>query len=1195
MEMASTCLDRVLLDLQLLLDNHQTHYQFVPSHLVEAIKDIKLLKLFLICARKWSSSNDLYFESYNDVKKASLPFFLSDINKTVLGATESSPSKKVSLHSCISYIEDVVNKYEEFNKYEEEIDYLSSRSETDAAVTFIVCHEVIPEFLKQIKSFKQEIIQVYITLISCGSLHLNSCMRDDELVEFIDFILQNLVDLLTVMSSGYGALLAQLRALEKKLTFLKSFILFAKLRGTVDIPSLLFTHIEVVVLIAACLSYMCSLWDDAEAMYNPEHCSIICEQLEMIKPVDIHVYEIYMQVLRASSTSASLHTTMMDQQILNNFNDSLISCLWDLLCCSSSFMGSVKDEMQILYAGLRFFRSILREPKEHMDELNEKIGALLTEAGIIICLLLLNRTKEGEPDSLESTKALDFYDMLVNTNIHIKHVKDQISGSSIIGSPPSNHSFQEQGGCKPSSHMPSEGKKPITHEVMVGLDDEAEKVIDRLISGQEHLEIVPVVGMAGLGKTTLAKKVYNDNSIIYNFHIRFWCTVSQEFNVKKLLLQILHSDGENEKLKFLDEDELLQKLYQKLKGNRYLVVFDDIWDIRAWNELRYSFPDNNKRNRILFTSRFSNVASQVEYGGQPHNLRPLTEKESCELLQRKVFGEEDCPQPLCGFGMEIAQKCKGLPLTVVVVAGILATIEHEVWAWEKFSESLTLTMVSSTELCKKSLELSYDYLPYRLKVCLLYFAAFQEDEIIDTKNLMRLWIAEGFVENVEGKRLEDIAEEYMMDLIGRNLVMISERRSSGGVKSCCIHDLLFEFCKIQAKEKNFLQVLRGFDELSTFNEPPNLPRLSIFSSGEDFIKSKLFCPHLRTLLFFDQTAARYFQLADTSFPFSIYKRLNVLKLDHIHLMQEELPEEVESLLNLRYLAIRAKNIPPSIAKISNLETFSLKHCREVTLPGTIWSMKKLRHLHVRPGPAVIGRLPKDNGVENSSTLLNLDTLSNLDLPFNQEGENIMRKIQNIRKLRISSTMAGRNVCCNMSRLESLESLTLLLIDPLRKGSLLDSLRSRNIELSLPMSLKKLLLAGLFLPCSKMQLIEQLPNLEVLKLHHDSLYGGSWELTKGGFTKLRVLTFSQLDIVEWTESDPDSDDYFPCLQQLNLEFSWKLEKFPSCLERISTLEKIKMKHWKSNDHDRVLCLVRGIEESQRNYGNENLKIITQRIY
>ncbi|KAL3509033.1 hypothetical protein ACH5RR_028434 [Cinchona calisaya] len=209
-----------------------------------------------------------------------------------------------------------------------------------------------------------------------------------------------------------------------------------------------------------------------------------------------------------------------------------------------------------------------------------------------------------------------------------------------MGNLPSNQIFEGQVVSKTSSLMPSKRKITTIHEVIVELKDEAKKVTDRLIGGSKNLEIIPIVAMPGLGKTTLAKKVYNNPSILHHFDIRLWNTVFQVYNKKKFV-QILCHDGspsrKNEELRNMDEDDLLQKLYQKLKGNGYRIVFDDVWDLRVWNNLRFSFPNEKKGSRILFTSRFSNVALEVEIGREPHNLRTLTDSESWELLKKKVL------------------------------------------------------------------------------------------------------------------------------------------------------------------------------------------------------------------------------------------------------------------------------------------------------------------------------------------------------------------------------------------------------------------------------------------------------------------------------------------------------------------------------------------------------------------------------
>nr|XP_027127499.1 putative late blight resistance protein homolog R1B-17 isoform X1 [Coffea arabica]XP_027127500.1 putative late blight resistance protein homolog R1B-17 isoform X1 [Coffea arabica]XP_027127501.1 putative late blight resistance protein homolog R1B-17 isoform X1 [Coffea arabica] len=713
----------------------------------------------------------------------------------------------------------------------------------------------------------------------------------------------------------------------------------------------------------------------------------------------------------------------------------------------------------------------------------------------------------------------------------------------------------------------------ITPEIVVGFDNEAKALINRLIRGSQ-LEIIPIVGMPGLGKTTLAKKVYNTLSSQRQFHIQLWCTVSQAYSVKDLLLQLLCSDGEhsrkNEELRNLDEEELLDKLRKKLLGNKYLVVFDDVWDDRVWNDLRLSFQGATKGSKILLTSRNSNVASQIEYGGEPHNLRLLTDTLSWELLQKKVFGEKECPEGLVKIGKQIAKNCKGLPFSVVIISGILATKEYE--RWDEVA-------VYDTDECMNILELSYTHLPPYLKPCLLYFGAFREDQEIQSKKLMQLWIAEGFVQCTDAKRLEHLAEEYMMDLIGRNLVMVAKHRSIGGVRACHIHDLLHKYCMVKAKEENFLQVLHGYDELSTFTEPPNLSRLSVWSKVEHFKESRLFCPQLSTLLFINliRNDSESF-LADASFVFQIYKGLRVLDIEQIVLRHKVFPSEVVSLVELRYLAMQGEMrvIPPSVAKLSNLETFRvISDYGIVSLPNTLWSMTKLRHLHIE-GYDLVWSLPREN-LENNSGLLNLDTFSTLRVSLDQRVENILKNIPHVRQLKIKLSKAKKSTTigyCNMSGLESLESLEVWAT----------SLPPDRVEFSFPSTLKKLVLIGLNLPWSKISLIEELPNLEVLKLLYHSFKGERWVLTEGGFRKLRFLDLENLDVVEWTDTDPD--DHFPRLQKLLMSGLSKLELMPSCLAQISALELIEFRSCKASVKD----LVQKIEEEQKDCGNEDLRII-----
>nr|XP_027077126.1 putative late blight resistance protein homolog R1B-17 [Coffea arabica] len=286
---------------------------------------------------------------------------------------------------------------------------------------------------------------------------------------------------------------------------------------------------------------------------------------------------------------------------------------------------------------------------------------------------------------------------------------------------------------KTTINMPSQVTAPISNEVLVGLNDEVESIIDRLVSGPLQQDIVAIVGMSGLGKTTLANKVYSHLSVEYHFHIRAWCCFSQVYTKHSLLAQILCSINCGSSVQYLEmnEDDMAEKVYKLLKRNRYLIILDDVWDIMGWDLLKHSLPDDCNGSRILLTSRFQKLCWQIKPGSEPHHLRPLTEDESCELLQKKLFAKEDCPPVLGKVVMHVAKYCKGLPLTVVLVAGILATTEQD--CWEEIVRRLTSSIYVDNEHCMKTLEQSYNYLPDYLKPCLLYFSAFKEDQDIPVR------------------------------------------------------------------------------------------------------------------------------------------------------------------------------------------------------------------------------------------------------------------------------------------------------------------------------------------------------------------------------------------------------------------------------------------------------------------------------
>ncbi|KAH0781311.1 hypothetical protein KY290_000909 [Solanum tuberosum] len=321
--------------------------------------------------------------------------------------------------------------------------------------------------------------------------------------------------------------------------------------------------------------------------------------------------------------------------------------------------------------------------------------------------------------------------------------------------------------------------------------------------GTSELDVIPIVGMGGQGKTTCARKLYNNGIIVSRFDVRAWCIVSQKYN-RKELLQDIFSQVTGSKDNGDRDDVLADMLRENLMGKRYLIVLDDMWDCVAWDGLRLSFPDVGNRSRIVVTTRLEKVGKHVMHHIDPYSLPFLTTEESCQLLQRKVFQQEDCPPGLEDTSQAVAETCKGLPLVVVLVAGIIKKRKMEESWWNEVKDALFDYLDrESEEYSQATMQLSFDNLPDCLRPCLLYMGMFLEDAIIPVSKLISIWIAEDLVENIKS------AEDYLMDLISSNVVMVSKREYNGMVKYCHVHDVVFHFCLVKSREEKFMLTVKG--------------------------------------------------------------------------------------------------------------------------------------------------------------------------------------------------------------------------------------------------------------------------------------------------------------------------------------------------------------------------------------------------
>ncbi|KAL1561298.1 putative late blight resistance protein R1A-3 [Salvia divinorum] len=232
-------------------------------------------------------------------------------------------------------------------------------------------------------------------------------------------------------------------------------------------------------------------------------------------------------------------------------------------------------------------------------------------------------------------------------------------------------------------------------KMLVGIDADLMQLKDRLNGQQQKREIVPIVGMGEVGKTTLARKLYEDPLIIDHFAYRAWTTISQDYNMRQILKSLLRCITGNE----CDQctDELKDTLHKSLYGRKYLIVLDDIWSTKFWDEMRMYFPDNNYGTRIVITTRESDVANHVDSSRSQHQVQLLSESESWNLLRQLVFGEEECPLVLQEIGRKIAKDCGGLRLAISVIGGLLSKMDRSEDVWRKIGNNVIAAIGGSDE------------------------------------------------------------------------------------------------------------------------------------------------------------------------------------------------------------------------------------------------------------------------------------------------------------------------------------------------------------------------------------------------------------------------------------------------------------------------------------------------------------------
>ncbi|XP_027152174.1 disease resistance protein RPM1-like [Coffea eugenioides] len=296
----------------------------------------------------------------------------------------------------------------------------------------------------------------------------------------------------------------------------------------------------------------------------------------------------------------------------------------------------------------------------------------------------------------------------------------------------------------------------IEEAQLVGIDKPKAELISKILDDHSQLKVVSVVGMGGLGKTTLVKKVYDDAAVKKQFQSHAWITVSQNFQfsdiIKNLIQQLYNEIRESvpPEVESMNEIMLSEFVRDFLQERRYILVLDDVWSIDDWEAIKCVLPDCNTASRVVLTTRIANVAPASRLGSLNfvYKMEPLSDKESWTLFCNRTFQSNDCPTNLEEIAKKVQKKCEGLPLAIVAIDGVLAQKDKEnTDEWEMILHGFGGE--ADGNRIKSVLLLSYNDLPHYLKSCLLYLSIYPEDYPIDVEDILLKWIALGFVEEKE--------------------------------------------------------------------------------------------------------------------------------------------------------------------------------------------------------------------------------------------------------------------------------------------------------------------------------------------------------------------------------------------------------------------------------------------------------------
>ncbi|XP_040385613.1 disease resistance protein RGA5-like [Oryza brachyantha] len=536
------------------------------------------------------------------------------------------------------------------------------------------------------------------------------------------------------------------------------------------------------------------------------------------------------------------------------------------------------------------------------------------------------------------------------------------------------------------------------------------------------LKVGSILGPGGVGKTTVATEVYRLHG--RRLECRAFVRTSRKPDVAKILadmLSQLRPQHQHQCSDVWEVDQLVETIRAHLQDKKYFIIIEDLWASSTWDIISRGLPENNCCSRILMTTEIKSVALACSGYNSEHifEIDPLKDDVPRELFFSRVVGEgNEFPGQHAEVSYDIIKKCGGLPLAITITARhFKSQLLDSLQQWDHIQNSLTTANLKKNPTLqgmRQVLNLIYNKLPNCLKACMLYLSIYREDYIIRKDDLVKQWMAEGFIDSTENEDMEEVGGNYFDELVSRGLIQPVDINCKNEVLSCVVHHMVLNFIRCKSIEENFCITLEHSQTAARYAD--KVRRLSLhFGSAQvdaTTLLTGLRLSQVRSMAFFGQV-----KCVPSIAEYRLLRVLNLQFWAHQEKTSCDLTS-ISELLQLRYLKIITGNITAKLPEMmQGLQYLQTLEVDARTAAASFETVQTERLLHLRL--VLLERLPDSRYVFTSipSWIGKLDRLRVLNIAVMQISQDDLDTLRGLPalsalSLRVQTAPAQRIVVAN---------------------------------------------------------------------------------------------------------------------------------------------------------------------------------------